>query len=158
MVLFINETTFKESSGVDKNLDWNVVKPTLKFVQDKFMIRLLGKEYYRELKGKVQSSNISPIEKELLEDYIRYVLIWNTLAEIQIPINYKVRNQGYVYNQNEDGNVLGLEDIKYTRQFYIHTAEFYNNELQEFLQENRKHFPSIPCIGINRSWSANINI
>lgn len=156
-MILITETTFKDFSTFDANLSWNYVKPILQFVQDKWMVQLLGRNFYNELLEQAVNDTLTPENSLLIDEYIKHILIWNTMADIQVPLSYKFRNQGYVQNQNQDGSNLSLEDMKYTKNFYANTASFYNRELIEFLKLNRKDYPLWKCIE-PRAWDPNINI
>lgn len=158
-VNFISESKLKQFSLLDDNTSMNYINPSLKFVQDKYMSNILGKELYFEIAEQIKNDNLTTANDKLLNDYIHNVLLWALMAEIQIPLNFKFRNQGYVENNNEDGSNAHLNEIKYTKQFYQNTAQFYMAELEEFLINNRKDYPTAKCNrsgGGSRQWNCPI--
>lgn len=152
---FISEENLKEFSLLDDNLSFDYIKPTLQFVQDKYMNLILGFELYVEIDNQIFNGSVSNANKTLLNDYLKYVILWGLMAEIQIPLNYKFRNAGYVQNNNEDNGNVYLNEIKYTKQFYLNTTEFYVDATKEFLRKNRADYPKYKCIN-NNDWNCPI--
>lgn len=146
MVQLISENTLKDFSLLDNNLSWGYIQPTLKYVQDLKMTELLGRDMYNDIMKEVRDNNVSEKYKTILDDYIRYVLLWGIMSHIQIPLNYKFRNQGMTQNENQDGRVQYLSEIQYTKEFYINTASFYEKELLNFLKNNRSTYTLWKCI------------
>jgi len=139
-VHLISEKTLKEFSLLDDNLTMEYITPVLQFVQDWKMENILGSDLYQDVKNKVEAGNVSDDYKNLLY-HIKFVLLWGIQSEIQIPLNYKFRNQGYVNTQNADGSNVDLEDIKYTKAYYEKICAQYERFLIKFLDENRIKFP-----------------
>lgn len=146
MVHLISEKTLKDFSLLDENLSWGYIQPTLTYIQDLKMNELLGSELYIDIKDEVKSGNVSDKYKVLLDDYIRYVILWNVMSHIQIPLNNKFRNQGSVMSENQESRLQSLSEIQYTKEFYINTASFYEKELLNFLKNNRSTYSLWKCV------------
>lgn len=132
-VLLINEKNIKDFSLLDDNLSYDYIVPILKFVQDEKLTRILGKDLYDDIRQQVFTGSTSDNYKLLLDNYIKYVLIWGVLNEIQVPLNIKFRNAGMVESTTEFGNNTLLDNIKYTKNNYEKIANFYETQLINYL-------------------------
>ena len=140
-VLFINEKNIKDFSLLDDNLSYDYIVPILKFVQDEKMVRILGQDLYDDIRQQVLTGSTSVDYKELLDYYIKYVLIWGVLAEIQVPLNIKFRNAGMVETNNEYATNTILDNIKYTKNYYERICNHYETVLIKFLCDNNSKYP-----------------
>lgn len=145
MVQLISEKSLKDFSLLDENLSWNYIQPTLTYIQDFKMTELLGKELYDDIKESVRNKDMSAEYKELLDNHIKFVILWNVMGHIQIPLNNKFRNQGSTNSENEDGRLQTLSEIQYTKEFYINTASFYEKQMIKYIRCNSSKFPLFKC-------------
>ena len=79
--------------------------------------------------------------KYLLDEYITPYLINKVTADIQIPLSFKLRNQGVIQQTGENTYVPSLKDMQYVAQSYENKANFYANRLSDFLRANRSKYP-----------------
>lgn len=140
-VLFISEKTIKDTGLLDENLSNSYIRPVLKYVQDESMSRILGQEFYEDIQKKIEDSDVSSEYEILLNFYIKDVLLWYVMAEIQIPLSAKFRNMGMTVGSDEQVNNLFINEIKYTKNQYRLKATFYENRLNKFLFDNAKEYP-----------------
>lgn len=77
----------------------------------------------------------------LLDDYIVPYLEMQVMADIQIPLSYKVANLGVYSNTDENIQVPSMKDLQYVIQYYKDKANFYSNRLTEYLKANRDKYP-----------------
>lgn len=140
-VLFINEKNIKDFSLLDDNLSYDYIVPVLKFVQDEKMTRILGKDLYKDIREQILTGTTSVSYKFILDNYIKHILIWGVLAEIQVPLNIKFRNSGMVETNNEDGTNTLLDNIKYTKNHYERICNFYESQLIKYLCDNATDYP-----------------
>lgn len=142
-VFLISEATIKKNSVVNNNVDGMYLLPAIEYAQDAGLQPLLGTKLYNKLMDLVEDGSItgSTDYKYLLDEYITQYLINKVTADIQIPLAYKLRNQGVVQNTAENTYAPSLKDMQYVIQNYENKANFYGNRLSDYLKANRSKFP-----------------
>lgn len=142
-VLLLSEKVLKENSIVNNNVDTMYVYPAIEYAMDAGLQPLIGTKLYNKLMDIVADGTISGATdyKYLLDEYIMPYLINKTTAEIQIPLAFKVRNQGLVQQTGENTYVPSLKDTQYVIQNYENKANFYGNRLTDYLRANRLKYP-----------------
>ena len=142
-ILLISEKTLKENSVINNNVDGMYVLPAIEYAMDAGLQPIIGTKLYNRLMDMVEDGTIENNNdyKYLLDEYVTPYLINKVTADIQIPLAYKVRNQGVVQQTGENTYVPSLKDLQYVIQNYENKANFYSNRLSDFLKANRKKYP-----------------
>ena len=142
-VLLISEKTLKENSVINNNVDGMYVLPAIEYAMDAGLQPIIGTKLYNRLMDMVEDGTIENNEdyKYLLDEYITPFLLNKVTAEIQIPLAFKLRNQGVVQQTGENTYVPSLKDMQYVTQNYENKANFYSNRLSDYLKANRKKYP-----------------
>jgi hypothetical protein len=114
-VLLISEATLKKNSVINNNVDGMYILPAIEYAQDAGLQPLLGTKLYNKLMDLVADGSIQTETdyKVLLDEYITPYLLNKVTADIQIPLTYKLRNQGVV--QQTDANVYqpSMKDLQF---------------------------------------------
>lgn len=139
----ISEATLKKNSVVNNNVDGMYLLPAIEFAQDAGLQPIIGTKLYNKLMDLVEDGSITGATdyKLLLDEYITPYLINKVTADIQIPLAYKLRNQGVVQQTGENTYVPSLKDLQYVVQNYENKANFYSNRLSDYLKANRSKYP-----------------
>ena len=142
-VLLVSEQTLKKNSVINNNVDGMYLLPAIEFAQDAGLQPIIGTKLYNKLMDLVEDGSITGATdyKNLLDEYVAPYLINKVTADIQIPLAYKVRNQGVVQQTGENTYVPSLKDLQYVIQNYENKANFYSNRLSDYLKANRKKYP-----------------
>jgi hypothetical protein len=144
-VFLISEQTVKKNSVINNNVDGLYLLPAIEYAQDAGLQPLLGSKLYNKLMDLVENSEITnPVNanyKLLLDEYIQPYLINKVTAEIQLPLAYKLRNQGVVQQTGENTYVPSLKDVQYVIQDYENKANFYGNRMSDYLHANISKYP-----------------
>ena len=142
-VFLLSIKTLKENSVVNNNVDEMYVLPAIEYSQDAGLQPLIGTKLYNRLMDMVEDGTIENNDdyKYLLDEYITPFLLNKVTAEIQIPLAFKLRNQGVVQQTGENTYVPSLKDMQYVTQNYENKANFYGNRLSDFLRANRSKYP-----------------
>ena len=103
-VLLISEQTLKSNGVINNNVDGMYILPAIEYAQDAGLQPIIGTKLYNKLMDLVADGSIgqSTDYKVLLDEYVTPYLLNKVTADIQIPLNYKLRNQGVVQNQTEN--------------------------------------------------------
>lgn len=142
-VFLISTETLKKNSIINNNVDDMYILPAIEFAQDSGLQPLLGTKLYNKLMDLVEDGSIteSTDYKNLLDEYITPYLINKVTADIQLPLAYKLRNQGVVQQTGDNTYIPSLRDTQYVIQNYENKATFYGNRLSDYLKANRSKYP-----------------
>lgn len=142
-VLLISEQTLKSNGVINNNVDGMYILPAIEYAQDAGLQPIIGTKLYNKLMDLVADGSINQATdyKFVLDEYITPYLINKVTADIQIPLNYKLRNQGVVQNSTENTIVPTMKDLQYVIQNYEYKAIFYGNRLSDYLIANTSKFP-----------------
>ena len=155
----ISEKTLKENSVINNNVDGMYVLPAIEYSQDAGLQPIIGTKLYNRLMDMVEDGTIGNNEdyKYLLDEYITPFLLNKVTAEIQIPLAFKLRNQGVVQQTGENTYVPSLKDMQYVTQNYENKANFYGNRLSDYLKANRKKYPEYCSVDSSADMPSNKN-
>lgn len=142
-VYLVSEATIKSNSVVNNNVDSMYLLPAIEYAQDAGLQPIIGTQLYNKLQDLVADGSITGETeyKLLLDEYITPYLINKVTADIQLPLAYKLRNQGVVQNVNENTIQTPIKDVQYLIEFYENKAKFYANRLSDFLIANSTNYP-----------------
>lgn len=141
-VFLVSEATMKKNSVVNNNVDGMYLLPAIEFAQDAGLQPIIGTKLYNKLMDLVEDGSItgSTDYKYLLDEYITPYLVNKVTADIQIPLSFKLRNQGVVQQTDTNTYVPSMKDIQYVIQNYENKANFYSNRLSDYLRANRSKY------------------
>lgn len=142
-VFLVSAATLKNNSIINNNVDEMYLLPAIEFAQDSGLQPLIGTKLYNKLMNLVESGDISENTdyKYLLDEYVTPYLINKVTADIQLPLAYKLRNQGVVQITGENTYTPSLRDTQYVIEHYDNYAKFYANRLSDYLCANRSKYP-----------------
>lgn len=142
-IFLVSAQTLKENSLINNNVDEMYLLPAIETAQDMGLQPLIGTKLYVKLQSLVADGSITGETdyKVLLDEYIQPYLINKVTADIQIPLAYKVRNQGI--SQINDANIYNssMRDVQYLVEHYDNQANFYANRMSDYLHANRDKYP-----------------
>lgn len=144
-VLLINEATIKKYSILNDNVDSAYILPAIEMAQNVDLDTLIGTVLCDKLKELVANGEISnPTNvkyKTLLDDYVTDYLVWQTISQVQIFINYKMVNSGMIENNDDKKSRLGYSDSNALKTQFEHYASSYANKLTNYLLKNVQMYP-----------------
>jgi hypothetical protein len=140
-VIFISEQALKDNSIINENVDMKVLLPVIKLAQEKFMLPILGTGLYNEVKTQVSASNVSVLNKTLLDDYIQPALIWWIMAEAPMPLTYKFMNKSVATRSSENASPASLNDLLKLEERFKDNAQWYSQRITNYLLENSTLYP-----------------
>ena len=158
-VLLVSEQTLKKNSVVNNNVDGMYLLPAIEFAQAAGLQPIIGTKLYNRLMDMVEDGTIGNNNdyKYLLDEYVTPYLINKVTADIQIPLAFKLRNQGVVQQTGENTYVPSLKDMQYVTQNYENKANFYSNRLSDYLKANRKKYPEYCSVDSSADMPSNKN-
>lgn len=142
-VLLISEQYIKTNSIINNNVDGMYLCPAIETAQDMGLQPLIGTKLYNKIMDLVEDSSISGATdyKLLLDEYILPYLLNKVTADIQLPLSFKMRNQGVIQQTGENTYIPSMKDVQYMVQHYQNQADFYGNRMTDYLRANRSKYP-----------------
>lgn len=158
-IFLISVATLKANAALNANIDESYILPAISYAQDEGLQPIIGTVLYDKLKSLVADGSITGETeyKLLLDEYIQPYLLNKVVADIQIPIAYKTRNQGV--SQMTDANIYSstMKDVQYLVEFYANRANFYANRMSDYLIANNSKYPEYRKINTCADMPSNPN-
>ena len=144
--LFITEDKLKSFTGIDANVDPEILYPFVIQSQDLYVQSTLGTKLYNALKTYVNDyvTTQTPIPqayKTLLDDYVANMVVYYTYYLALPHIKYKTTNKGLMSGTSEVGETISLEEVQFLMNKVNSTAQFYNERLRDFLVAYQEDYP-----------------
>lgn len=135
-ILFISEQKLKDTSFLSDNVDPKQLLPTVKAVQDRYIHPMLGTALYLKLQADVAAGTVAGVYKTLLDDYITDALVWYTLAEMPMPLQYKLVNKGVITRTGEAIQTTSFSDVQSMMNYCRDWAKWYAQRAIDYLCEH----------------------
>lgn len=146
-VLLLSEDYLKTNSALNENYFGHWLRPAIKEAQNIGLVGVIGDCLYNKIIDLVRTGDIVNDEnaayKDLLDNYIRDYLIYETLKET-IPIaNVKIANLGTKLTEDERIVSLTQGEADLLQHSFSLKADFYKKQLQNYILRNIDAFPEI---------------
>ena len=141
-VYFLSESTLKQESILQDNVDMKVVAPTIWDVQNFYILPILGTTLYNDLIEKVRTNTLTGNDKNLMDTYITPTMVWYCRQELPLVMNYKYFNKSVGVQNADNMNPASLEEIGFLMNNATNKAEWYAERLTKYLKSNQTLFPS----------------
>lgn len=136
-VLFISEDFLKTNSGLNDNLFGKSLLPAIRESQEVYLQQIIGSTLYKKLIELVDEETIGNVEnalyKELLDEYIRSYMLYQTIVQVIPVTNVKLSNYGTTLSDDQYLVNLSQGDAELIEKHYSILADFYARRLQEFI-------------------------
>jgi hypothetical protein len=140
-VLFIKETTLKESTIINENVDNKKITPVIIECQDVYIQPIIGSGLYKQLKDQITANNVTDLNKTLLNSYIIPCLKAYILSELTIVLNHNFTNKNVGTKSSDDSQPLTMKDINALSDRYKFKAEWYAERATDYLLQNQALYP-----------------
>tara|TARA_R110000868_G_scaffold136447_1_gene349401 strand:+ start:15613 stop:16203 length:591 start_codon:yes stop_codon:yes gene_type:complete len=140
-ILFISETTLKDRSLLQDNVDPKLIKPTIKQAQDMYIEPILGTGLYQELQQQIEDDDLSELNITLLNLYITDCMCWYVASEMVMSLGFKLTNKNVLRKTSENSNDASLSELFDLMEYYKNKAEWYAQRITNYLCENIVDYP-----------------
>ena len=144
-VLFCSEKYIKDNSNLNDNAFGKNLLPAIRQAQDVYCQQIIGSTLYHKLIELVDAGTIGEPEnalyKELLDEYVRDYILYQTLVQIVPMLSVKLSNYGATLSSDQYLVNLSQGDAELIEKEYSNLADFYARRLQQFILDN--------CDGLN---------
>ena len=143
-VLFISEAKLKDSTGINLNVDVNLLLPYVRQAQKLYVETKLGTDLTQKLKDLITAGTIGNVGNEayktLVDDYIGDMLP-NWAFYHAIPfLRFKIENGNIYSKTSETGTALSTEEAQHLREEVRNTSEYYTERMIEYVTNNLSSF------------------
>jgi hypothetical protein len=140
-ILFISETTLKDRSLLQDNVDPKLIRPTIKQAQDMYIEPILGTGLYQELQTQIEDATVSVLNAKLLNLYITDCICWYVASEMVMSLGFKMTNKNVLRKNSENSNDASLSELFDLMEYYKNKAQWYAQRVTNYLCENIVDYP-----------------
>jgi hypothetical protein len=133
--LFINRNDIIKNSPLQGAIDADALLPFVRTAQDKYLKNLLGTVLFDFLQERITAGTVSSLSsyyQDLLDEHIKYTLIWYACVEYIPFSNVQFKSNGSVKQQSEQGVAPSKSEIDYLKQQAQTNADYYALRLQNY--------------------------
>lgn len=141
-VLFIGEAALKQESVISENVDPKLLIPTIKEVQNIYILPLLGTALFNELVTQVSGNTVSADNEILLKSYVQPTMIKYCVYESMLDLSFKFQNKNVATKSSEFSQQASLNDIRYLMDKAVNRAQYYAERVTLFLMANNMKYPA----------------
>jgi hypothetical protein len=134
--LFINRNDIIKNSPLQGAIDADALLPFVRTAQDKYLKNLLGTVLFDFLQAQIVANTVSSLSvyyQDLLDDHIKYTLLWYACVEYIPFSSVQFKSNGAVKQQSEQGIAPAKSEIDYLKQQSQNNADYYALRLQNYL-------------------------
>ena len=160
-ILLISEETLKNDSLIGDNVESVLILPAIVIAQEQGLQPVIGTKLLRKLQDLIEDDSIllpSNLKyKQLLDSYITIYMEYKVMAEIQIPLSYKMRTNGIIKNSDDKTVAVDMKDVMFLKSYYEDKATFFLKRLIDYLCANRKTYPEYKSTDTSADMQADSN-
>jgi hypothetical protein len=152
-IMLTAPNSVKAGSYITNDVSDEMIGASIREAQDIHLQSIIGSNLLERLKtlvfnymngGRDKISDQKNVAyKDLLDGYVEPYLIAKTQALICVPITFKIRNMGVVYNTDTNVNNNGLEQAYAAQRRFNTLADQRATKLSMYLCSNKDSFPEL---------------
>lgn len=142
--LFITRNDIIKNSPLQGAIDADALLPFIRTAQDKYLKNLLGTVLFEYLQAQIVAGtqgNLSAYYQDLLNDHIKFTLLWYACVEYMPFSNIQFKSNGAVKQQSEQGVAPTKNELDYVLQKASDNAQYYALRLQNYLIAYSNNIP-----------------
>jgi hypothetical protein len=142
--LFITRNDIIKNSPLQGAIDADALLPFVRTAQDKYLKNLLGTVLFEYLQAQIVAGtvgNLSVFYRDLLNDHIKFTLLWYACVEYMPFSNIQFKSNGAVKQQSEQGVSPSKTELDYVLQKASDNGQYYALRLQNYLIAYSNNIP-----------------
>lgn len=142
--LFITRNDIIKNSPLQGAIDADALLPFCRTAQDKYLKNLLGTVLFDYLQAQIEANTFSTLSsyyQDLMDDHIKYTLLWYACVEYIPFSSVQFKSNGAVKQQSEQGIAPSKGEIDYLLQKAQNNADYYALRLQNYLIAYSNNIP-----------------
>ncbi len=146
--LFITTEDLKRYSALNGNVDDDKIIQYISIAQDIHIQRYLGSKLFDKISTDIIDDTLATPYTELLEEYIKPMVIYWSQVEILPFIAYTIANKGVYKHGSENGETVTKEEVDFLVEKERTIAQNYTRRFIDYMCYNSDTFPE---------YTANVN-
>jgi hypothetical protein len=138
---FISEAKLKEDSYINGNVDNKILGPLILECQEFYILPIIGTGIYNQIIAQINASNVSVLNKTLLDDYVIPCLVRYIQYEAPIYLNYKFANSSVAVKNTDESVPVTMEEAQRIMYRLKDKAEWYAERITKYLVTNQVDYP-----------------
>ncbi|HET6224670.1 MAG TPA: hypothetical protein VFF27_00230 [Bacteroidia bacterium] len=134
--LFISQEDFKERVDLSDNVLSKYIIPNIASVQDRYIKKILCKDFYDELIYQIDNDSLTTENETLVDDYIKPAMVFRSYARYLATANVYSTPSGFRKFKEDNSDSADAADMAAFLNQANSDATFYERELFEFLENN----------------------
>jgi hypothetical protein len=143
--LFVSLKDVKQRSIISGNLDPDKIVQFIEVAQDTHIQNYLGGKLYKKLQQLIIDDEIDDVAnadyKNLLNTYIKPMLIWYSQADYFPFSAFQISNGGVFKHRSESSDTATMDEINMLASRALETAEFYARRFMDHMDHNSVLYP-----------------
>lgn len=139
--LFVTRNDISTFTAANGNIDNDKLLPFIKIAQDIHIQNYLGTDLYNRIKSDIVGGTLAGNYLNLLNDYIKDMLLHWSLVEYLPFGSVNIANGGIYQKNPENSTAITREHVDYLVEKARTTAQFYTNRYLDFIKNNSNLFP-----------------
>jgi len=141
--LFIKTSDIVKKTSLSGSVDSNKFLQYVEVAQEIHVQNLLGTDLYDKISSDIVGGTLSGDYKDLVDDYIKPILINYGMVEYLGFAQYEISNAGIYKHRIETSETASKEEVDYLVGKHKNYADYYSDRLIEYLCMNgtRDKFP-----------------
>jgi hypothetical protein len=153
MATLITIAEFKSKSLVHGNVESDRLKILLDRSQEMYLRPILGREFYNHI---TTTSTPTAAELELINDYIKPLIVCSTEIMAAKHFNWEVRNKSTGVSNDQYQRASDWDENDKLVNDYRKQAEYYKSEMLWYINANRTDFPLFKCVEPTNSFQSSV--
>lgn len=143
--LFVTIQDVKKKSIIGGQVDPDKIIQFIEVAQDTHIQNYLGGKLYKKLQELIINGTINDAGnsdyKNLIEVYIKPMLIWFAQSDYLPFAAFQVSNGGVFKHRSENSDTISTEELNMLINRVSETAEFYTRRFVDYMDYNSNLFP-----------------
>jgi len=146
--IWIGNDYLIKNSIIDSNVEFSKIEPTIKLVQDKYLLPVLGTNLYNAINTAIEayidSSTAIPAKYTLLlDEWIKPLLVQFIMCEASPTFKYRYANKGIMVKSSDNSQPISVSELEFAMDGWKKNGEMYATRLINYLQYNPTNYPEL---------------
>jgi hypothetical protein len=138
--LLISQEDFNERVDLSANILSKYVIPNIALVQDRYLKKILCKDFYDEIIYQVENEALTTANETLLDDYIKPAMVYRAYARYLGTANVFSTPSGHRKYVEENSEAATPADMALPIKQAESDALYYETQLEEYLENNQDDY------------------